>query len=63
MMEEGKEVEGDSAIIPGLAAMWEDAPESSTQSEEPGGGLRLTVLKAAAREWGSHGDGAWGGAG
>jgi len=32
------------------------APESTTQSEELGGGVRVTVLKALARDWGSHGD-------
>jgi hypothetical protein len=61
-MEEGKEVEGDRATIPGLEAMWEEAPESSTQTEELGGGVRLTVLKKAARELVSHGEGVCGGA-
>jgi hypothetical protein len=48
MMEEGKE--GDNATIPGLEAIWEEAPELRTHSEVLGGGLRLTVLKAAARD-------------
>jgi hypothetical protein len=48
-MEEGKEVE-DMVTIPGLEAMWEVAPESSTQSEGLGGGVRETVLKALARD-------------
>jgi hypothetical protein len=61
MMEEGK-VEGDMVIIPELVAMWEEAPESMTQSEEDGGGVRETVLKALARECGSHGEGADGSA-
>jgi hypothetical protein len=54
-MEEGKEEEGDAVTIPGLAVMWEEAPESITQSEEPGGGVRETVLKALARPSGDHG--------
>lgn len=58
-MMEGKVEEGDRVIIPGLEATWEDAPESRTHSEELGGWFRLTVLNAAAREWESHGDGAW----
>ena len=37
--------------------MWEEAPESKTQSELLGGGLRLTVLKALARPSVVHGDG------
>jgi hypothetical protein len=58
MMEEGKDEEGDKSTIPGLEATWEEAPESRTHSEVLGGGLRLTVLKAAAKEWVSHGAGA-----
>jgi hypothetical protein len=50
MMEEGKEEEGESATIPGFDAIWEEAPESRTHSLVLGGGLRLTVLKAAARD-------------
>jgi hypothetical protein len=49
-MEEGKEEVEDMVTIPGLEAMWEVAPESSTQSEELGGGVRETVLKALARD-------------
>jgi hypothetical protein len=41
--------------IPGLAVMWEEAPESITQSEEFGGGVRETVLKALARPSGVQG--------
>jgi len=44
IMEEGKEEEGDAVTIPGLAVIWEEAPESITQSEELGGGVRETVL-------------------
>jgi hypothetical protein len=50
--------EGDMVTIPELAAMWEEAPESITQSEEVRGGVRETMLKALARECGSHGEGA-----
>jgi hypothetical protein len=50
-MEEGKEEEeGDNATIPGFEVIWEEAPESRTHSLVLGGGLRLTVLKAAARD-------------
>ena len=56
MMEEGKE-DGDMVTIPGLEAMCEVAPESITQSEVRGGGLRETVLKALARDWVSQVDG------
>jgi len=38
------------------------ASESTTQSEELGGGVRVTILKALVRDWGSHGDHAGGGA-
>jgi hypothetical protein len=62
MMEEGKVEEGDMVTIPELAAMWEEAPESITQSEEVGGGVRETVLKALARECKSQGEGAGGSA-
>ena len=55
IMEEGKEEEGDAVTIPGLAVIWEEAPESITQSEEFGGGVRETVLKALARPSGDHG--------
>jgi hypothetical protein len=61
-MAEGKEEEEDMVTIPVFEVMWELAPESMTQSEGLGGGLRETVLKALARAWGSHGDqagGAW----
>jgi hypothetical protein len=54
-MEEGKEEEDEAVTIPGLAVIWEEAPESITQSEELGGGLRETVLKALARPSGDHG--------
>jgi len=40
---------------PGLAVMWEEAPESITQSEDPSGGVRETVLKALARPSGDQG--------
>ena len=56
-IEEGKEEVGDIVTIPGVPAMWEEAPESKTQSELLGGGLRLTVLKALARPSVVHGDG------
>jgi hypothetical protein len=49
-MEEGKEEVEDMVTIPGVEAMWEVAPESSTQSEELDGGVRETVLKAFARD-------------
>jgi hypothetical protein len=61
MMEDGKPDEGVMVTIPGLEAIWEVAPESITQSEEAGGGVRETVLKALARACGSHGEGAGGG--
>jgi hypothetical protein len=54
-MEEGKEENGVAVTIPGLAVMWEEAPESITQSEEFGGGVRETVLKALARPSGVQG--------
>jgi hypothetical protein len=38
-----------------LAVIWEEAPESITQSKELGGGVRETVLKALARPSGDHG--------
>jgi hypothetical protein len=57
MIEEGKTGELEGVTIPGWAAMWDDAPESSTQSEDGGGGVRATVLKALARVEESHGDG------
>ena len=47
-MEEGKEEDGDKVTIPELEAMWEEAPESTTQSEVLGGGVRETVLNALA---------------
>jgi hypothetical protein len=59
-MEEGNEEDGDRVSIPRLEATWEEAPESSTQSEVLGGGARLTVLKAVARELVSHGAATWG---
>jgi hypothetical protein len=40
MIEEGKTGELEGVTIPGWAAMWDDAPESSTQSEDGGGGVR-----------------------
>jgi hypothetical protein len=49
-MEEVKEEVEDMVTIPGLEAMWEVAPESSTQLEELDGGVRETVLKAFARD-------------
>jgi hypothetical protein len=55
MMEEGKVEEENMVTIPELAVMWEEAPESMTQSEEVGGEVRETVLTAVARECGSHG--------
>jgi hypothetical protein len=39
-MEEGKEEHGETVTIPGFAVMWEEAPESITQSKELGGGMR-----------------------
>ena len=60
-MEEGKVEEEDKVTIPELDAMWEEAPESTTQSLLPGG-VRVTVLKALARECGSQGAHAGGGA-
>ena len=54
-MEEGKEENGVAVTIPGLAVMWEEAPESITQSEELGGGVREIVLKALARPSGVQG--------
>jgi hypothetical protein len=39
-MEEGKEEDGVVVTIPGLVVMWEEAPESITQSKELGGGMR-----------------------
>jgi len=62
MMEEGKEEVGDMVTIPGFAAMCEEAPESMTHSEELGGGVRDTVLKALARLSGFQGAQAGGGA-
>ena len=50
MMEGGKEEDGDMVTILGLEAMCEVAPESTTQFEVLGGGLRETVLKALARD-------------
>jgi len=50
MMEGGKEEDGDMVTIPGLEAMCEVAPESTTQFEVLGGGLRETVLEALARD-------------
>ena len=47
-MEEGKEEDGDKVTIPELEAMWEEAPESTTQSEALGGGVRETVLNTLA---------------
>ena len=55
-MEEGKEEDSDKVTIPELEAMWEEAPESTTQSEVLGGGVRETVLNALASAWGFHGD-------
>jgi len=55
-MEEGKEEVGDKVTIPGLPAMCEEAPESKTHSEELGGGVRATVLKALVRDSGVQGD-------
>ena len=51
-MEEGKGEKGEVVTIPGLGleAIWEEAPESMTQSEVLGGGVRVTVLKALARD-------------
>ena len=51
-MEEGKKEDGDTVTIPGLEAMWEEAPESKTQSMLFGGvgGVSETVLKAWVRE-------------
>jgi hypothetical protein len=49
MMEEGK-TEGEMDTIPGLEVMWDEAPESITQSEDGGDGASETVLKALARE-------------
>jgi hypothetical protein len=54
-MEDGNEEDGDAVTIPGWAVMWEEEPESITQSEELGGGVRETVLKALARPSGVHG--------
>jgi hypothetical protein len=48
--------------IPGFAAMCEEAPESMTHSEELGGGVRDTVLKALERFSGFQGAQAGGGA-
>ena len=45
MMEVGKEGEDVGVTIPGFAAMWEEAPESKTQSVLPGG-VSDTVLNA-----------------
>jgi hypothetical protein len=50
MMEEGKTEEGEMDTIPTLEVMWDEAPESITQSEDGDGGVRETVLKALARE-------------
>jgi hypothetical protein len=50
MMEEEKTEEGEMDTIPGLEVMWDEAPESITQSEDGDGGVRETVLKALARE-------------
>ena len=47
-MEEGKEEDGDKVTIPELEVMWEEAPDSTTQSEALGGGVRETVLNALA---------------
>jgi len=47
-MEEAKGEDGDKVTIPELEAMWEEAPESTTQSEALGGGVRETVLNALA---------------
>jgi len=55
-IEDGKEEDGEAVIIPGLEAIWEEAPESITHSEELGGGDRVTVLKALARFSAVHGD-------
>jgi len=49
-MEEGKGEDGDKVTIPELEAMWEEAPESTTQSEVLGGGVRETVLNALASD-------------
>ena len=51
-MEEEKGEEDVRVTIPGLEAMWEEAPESKTQSVLFGGvgGVSETVLKAWARE-------------
>jgi hypothetical protein len=54
-MEEGTGVDGEEMTIPGLDAMWEEAPESNTQSEVLDGGVRETVLKALASASGVHG--------
>jgi hypothetical protein len=62
MMEDGKTGEKEMVTIPGWEAMWDDAPESITQSEDGDDGVREMVLKAFAREWESQGDGAGGGA-
>jgi hypothetical protein len=62
MMEEGNKKDGDKVTIPWLEATCKEAPESSTQSKVLGGRVRLTVLKAAARELVSHGAATWGGA-
>jgi hypothetical protein len=57
MMEEGKPEEEGVTIL-GWEVMWDEVPESSTQSADGGGGVRETVLKALARVEGSHDDGA-----
>jgi hypothetical protein len=48
--------DGEEGTIPGLEAMWEEAPESNTQSDVLGGGVRATVLNALASEVGVQGD-------
>jgi hypothetical protein len=59
-MEEGKG-DGEEVTIPGLEAMWEEAPESNTQSDVLGGGVRATVLNALASEVSVQGDQVGGG--